>query len=163
MFAGADLDMVYTSDQLDEGKAPPVGTVFFDRGKWYKFVKYAEGTATLDLAVGDFVYYVDDSGHGSSTVTADSSDASGKQIGAGASMAVVDTDATYFWIQFKGNAILNTAIGGSPSDGDPLTCEAANDKALTLAAEADSTADYVSVCAIAVDVDAKEVALDCVW
>lgn len=157
---GFDLDQVYTSAQLNEGKTPAVGDIVWDRGKAYKFVLYAEGTGALDLAAGDVVYYVDDSGYGASTVTADVSDASGQEIGAGVAVTTVDTDGTYFWVQIKGAATVNQTIGGTPADGDPLTCVGASDKALTKAAESDTAAVYKPVVAIAVDASAKEIICD---
>lgn len=157
-FLGADIDQVYST--LDEGKTPAVGDIVWIKNKCYKFVLYDEGTGALDLAAGDVVYYVDDTGYGASTVTADASDASGAEIGAGVAVTTVDTDATYFWIQIKGAATLNQTIGGSAGDGDPLTATAAADKALTKAAEADTAATYVSVVGIAVDADAKEIICD---
>lgn len=160
MFIGADLDAVYTADQLNEGKTPSAGDIFWSGNKCYKFVLYDHGTATLDLVAGDVVYYVDDTGYGASTVTADASDASGAEIGAGVSMATVTEDGSYFWVQIKGPATLAVAIGGSAGDGDPLTATGAADKALTKAAEADSAATYKHVCAVAVDASAGEIICD---
>lgn len=127
-------------------------------GKMYKYVTYDEGTGLLDLVTGDVVYYVDDSGYGANTVTADVTDATGAELGAGVVLATVTADASFFWIQIKGFATLSTTIGGSPGDGDPLTAVAAADKALTQAAE--TTSVYVSVVAFGIDVSAKEVACD---
>lgn len=155
---GIDLDMVYTS--LTEGKTPAVGDVVWLKGKAYKFVLYAEGTGALDLASGDVVYYVDDTGYGASTVTADVSDATGQEIGAGVAQAAVTTTGSYFWIQIKGAATVSTALGGSAGDGDPLTCVGAADKALTKAAESDTAAVYKPVVAFAVDASAKEIICD---
>ena len=137
-----------------------VGQHYFDmaNGKIYKYVKYAEGTGALDLVAGDVVYYVDDSGYGSSTVTADVSDATGDEIGAGVAVAAVTADASYFWVQIKGPATVAVALGGSAGDGDELTCMGAADKALTLAAESDTAAQYKHVCATAIDASAKEIA-----
>lgn len=126
-------------------------------GKLYKYVTYDDGTANLDLADGDVVYYVDDSGYGANTVTADVSDSTGKEIGAGVAPVAVTLDGSNFWIQIKGAATLAVTIAGSPADGDALTATAAADKALTLAKEADSAAAYVTVVAIGVDVSAKEI------
>ncbi len=125
-------------------------------GKTYKYVKYSK-LGGLDLVAGDVVTYVDDTGYGASTVTADASVASGKNIGAGVSAGTVTADLQYFWVQITGGVTINTNIGGSLSDGDPLTAEAAPDKGLTLALEADTGADYVHVCAIAVDDTADEI------
>lgn len=169
MFCGYDLTAVYEPDSnseypaIQEGKAPSLGTVVFDRGKWYKFVKYNDGTANLDLAAGDVVYYVDDTGYGAHTVTADVSDSTGQEIGAGVVQAAVTTDASYFWIQIKGAATLSITPEGSAGDGDPLTCVGASDKALTKAAEADSTGVYKPVVAIAVDASAKEIICNFPW
>lgn len=127
-------------------------------GKIYKYVKYTEGTGALDLAAGDVVYYQDVTGYTNSVVTADVSDSTGAELGAGVAPVAVTTDASYFWIQIKGPATINVALGGSAGDGDPLTAVAAADKGLTKAAEADSTATYVSVVAYAVDASAKTIA-----
>lgn len=159
IFMGADVSQTYTS--LEEGKTPALGDVYFGSGnKVYKFVQYDEGTGTLDLAEGDVVYYVDDTGYGAHTVTADVSDASGQEIGAGVAAAAVTATDTYFWVQIKGAATVSTTIGGSAGDGDPLTCVGAADKALTKAAESDTAAVYKPVVAFAVDASAKEVICD---
>lgn len=127
-------------------------------GKKYKYVKYDDGTANLDLAAGDIVFYVDDTGYEANTVTADNSDASGQPIGAGVVLATVTDDASYFWVQTRGlYSAINVALGGSAGDGDPLTVKAAADKGLTKAAEADSTGVYKHVCAVAVDASVKDI------
>ena len=157
-YLGANLTQTYTS--LSEGNTPSAGTIVWVGNKCYKFVKYAEGTGALDLAVGDVVYYVDDTGYGAHTVTADVSDASGQEIGAGVAQAAVTATNTYFWVQIKGAATLAVALGGSAGDGDPLTCVGAADKALTKAAESDTAAVYKPVVAFAVDATAKEIICD---
>lgn len=129
-------------------------------GKVYKYVLYAEGTGALDLVSGDVVYYVDDTGYGASTVTADVSDATGQEIGAGVCGATVTLDGSYFWVQIKGAATCAVTLGGTPGDGDPLTCVGAADKALTKAAESDTAAVYKPVVAIAVDASANEIICD---
>jgi hypothetical protein len=129
-------------------------------GKVYKYVQYSDGTANLDLAVGDVVYYVDDTGYGASQVTADVSDATGQELGAGVAQAAVTDDLSYIWVQIKGPATVSTTIGGSAGDGDPLTCVGAADKALTQAAESDTGAVYKPVVAFAVDASALEIICD---
>lgn len=162
MTVGAILTEVFASeDALNvSGKGFKPGDIYWDRGKCYKFVIYAEGTGTLDLAAGDVVYYVDDTGYGASTVTADVSDATGQELGAGVAQAAVTADGSYFWIQIKGAATVSTTIGGSAGDGDPLTCVGAADKALTKAAESDTAAVYKPVVAYAVDATALEIICD---
>lgn len=162
-FVGASLTRVYTALELtgsEAGTAPSLGTIYWDRNKCYKFVKYNDGTGNLDLAAGDVVYYVDDTGYGTNTVTADVSDSTGAEIGAGVAVAAVTADESYFWIQIKGPATVTETLGGSAGDGDPLTAVGAADKALTKAAEADSTGVYKAVVAVAVDASAKEIICD---
>ena len=152
---GIDYSSVSTTAQYTPGTISEA----YD-GKVYKYVKYDDGTAALDLVAGDVVYYVDDTGFAAHTVTADASDASGAELGAGVVQATVTDDASYFWVQIKGAATLSTAIGGSAGDGDPLTAVGAADKALTKAAEADSTGVYKAVCAYAVDASDKQIICD---
>ena len=161
IFAGANLTGVYTAAELTQGATPSLGDIYFGEGtKVYKFVKYNDGTANLDLAAGDVVYYVDVTGYSANTVTADVSDSTGAEIGAGVAVTAVTADESYFWIQIKGFATLAVALGGSAGDGDPLTAVGAADKALTKAAEADSTGVYKHVCAVAMDASDKEVICD---
>jgi hypothetical protein len=161
IFAGANLTGVYTTAELTQGATPSLGDIFFGEGnKVYKFVKYNDGTANLDLAAGDVVYYVDDSGYGAHTVTADVSDSTGAEIGAGVAVTAVTDDASCFWIQIKGMATTAVALGGSAGDGDPLTAVGAADKALTKAAEADTAATYKAVVAFAIDASAQEIICD---
>ena len=154
---GINVDSTSTTAEFAVGS---IGANWDGGFKLYKYVKYVEGTGTLDVAVGDVVYYVDDSGYGASTVTADVSDSTGQEIGAGVVCAAVTATNTYMWVQIKGAATLNQTVGGSAGDGDPLTCVGAADKALTKAAEADSTGVYKPVVAIAVDATAKEIICD---
>ena len=134
-----------------------VGTLRFEGNSVYKYVKYDDGTGNLDLAVGDVVHYVEDTGYAASTVTADVSDSSFDEIGAGVVLAAVTADASYFWIQIRGPATVLQTIGGSAGDGDPLTCVGAADKALTLASV--STVN-VNVVAIAIDASEKTIICD---
>jgi hypothetical protein len=159
---GASLTDVYTSlTGSESGKVPGLGDIYWSHdGKAYKFVKYAEGTGALDLAAGDVVYYVDVTGYAANVVTADVSDSTGAEIGAGVAMAAVTANNSYFWIQIKGFATLAVALGGSAGDGDPLTAVGAADKALTKAAESDTAAVYKYVCAVAMDASDKEIICD---
>lgn len=152
---GLNLSSVSTTPERAVGSIE-----WMPSGKCYKYVKYNDGTANLDLAAGDVVYYVDDTGYAASTVSADVSDASGQEIGAGVVQATVTDDASYFWVQIKGIATVTEALGGSAGDGDPLTCVGAADKALTKAAEADSIGVYKPVVAFALDASAKEIYCD---
>lgn len=160
--SGAVLDQVWeTKAAMDAtGKGFAAGDIVWSRNKAYKLVIYSDGTGNLDLVAGDVVYYVDDTGYGAHTVSADVSDATGQEIGAGVAMAAVTVDGSYFWVQIKGAATVTETLGGTAGDGDPLTCVGAADKALTKAAEADSTGVYKPVVAFAVDASAKEIICD---
>lgn len=161
IISGADITRTWTASQLLEGNAPAAGDIFWGTGgKVYKFVKYNDGTANLDLAAGDVVYYVDDTGYAAHTVTADASDSTGQEIGAGVATCAVTVDGDYFWVQIKGFATVTETLGGSAGDGDPLTATGAADKALTKAAEADSTGVYKPVVAFAVDASDKQIICD---
>jgi len=159
---GIDPTLVRTNT---EGPAFTLGTIgqILDSSagtKTYKYVQYVDGTGPLSLAVGDVVIYVDDSGYGAHQVTADVSDITGKEIGAGVTavaMTAVTHDLGYFWIQIRGAATLAVDIGGAGSDGDQLTAVGAADKGLTLALDAGAAADSVGVCAIIVDETADEI------
>lgn len=136
-------------------------------GKVYKYVKYDDGTGNLDLAAGDVVHYIDDTGYGANTVGADISDLTGKGIPAGVVPAAVTADASYFWIQIKGAATLAVALESSndvapvaAGDGDPLVLGDA-DKALRRQnTTIDADAERIVECAIAVDASAKEIICD---
>lgn len=156
---GANITDVFTAETLaNSGKGWGLGDKWTDKdGKVYKFVKYDDGTGALDLAAGDVVYYVDVTGYAASTVSADVSDSTGQEVGAGVAQAAVTEDGSYFWIQIKGEATLSTAIGGSAADGDPLTCVGASDKALTAAKESDTAAVYKPVVAFATDASEKKI------
>lgn len=155
---GIDPTEVWTSSETAEFSLGAIG--MNHDGKIYKFVTYNDGTGALDLVAGDVVYYVDDSGYGANTVTADVSDATGQELGAGVVGAAVTADGDKFWVQIKGAATVTETIGGTPGDGDPLTCVGAADKALTKAAESDTAAVYKPVVAFAADASAKEIICD---
>lgn len=156
---GANITDVFSAETLkNSGKGWGLGDHWRSKdNKTYKFVKYDDGTGALDLVAGDVVYYVDATGYSAHTVTADVSDSSGAELGAGVVCAPVTEDGSYFWIQIRGAATLSTALGGSAGDGAPLTAVGAADKALTAAKEADSTAAYVSVVAFAQDASEKTI------
>jgi hypothetical protein len=147
-----------TDTWTDAKDGEPVGTIRWeldsdDNQCCYKCVLYDDGTGNLDLAVGDVVGYVSDTGYGAHTVCADADGGRGT-IGAGVSMAAVTVDATYFWVQIKGPATIAEALTGG-SDNNALTCAGAGDKTLDV-----SNAVTDAVVAFAVDADQKEIICD---
>lgn len=158
-----DINSVGTTDLYG------VGMVYEDRAnqKVYKYVKYDDGTGNLDLAAGDVVHYIDDTGYGASTVGADVSDLTGDGIPAGVVVAAVTVDASFFFVQIRGAATLAVAIESSndatpvaAGDGDPLVLGDA-DKALRRQnTTVDADAERIREVAIAVDASAKEIICD---
>ena len=117
------LDDVSATD--DEG----VGTIRFEGMNVYKYVKYDDGAANLDLIPGDVVGYVS---YPNGVVTGDQSSAV-DIIGAGVSMGTVTVDASYFWIQIKGLADLSQDVTAGAL-GNALTLVGAADKELDVSA-----------------------------
>lgn len=159
-YAGANLTRTWTTDQLEDGTAPKPGDTCWVGNKLYKAVIFDDGTEDHDLVAGDVVYYKDVTGYTTSTVTADVSDSTGQEVGAGVVTTTVTQDTVRMWVQIKGPATLEQGIEGSAADGDPLTVVGATNKSLTRAIEADSTGVYKPVCAYAIDASAKTVACD---
>ncbi len=131
MFKTTYLTRLTDVDTIDrEG----VGTLRWESGKMYKYVKYEHGTAALDLVIGDVVVYtVEDAD--SYFVTADVSDItddnSGLPVMAGVIVAatVTETDR-YIWIQIGGpNTLAATVTGTTPASGDRINASLTDKKA----------------------------------
>lgn len=146
---GAELDRSYTSDQLDEGRTPSIGTVYTAKdGKAYKFVQYDTGAGSVAAVTGNIAYYYTLDGYKNSQVTSDLSDS--VEIGAGVLMSAPG-DGEYCWVQIKGAATITPALTAG-ADGDPLTPTGATDGTLDV-----SAAVTDNVCAIAGDISDKEI------
>ena len=136
-----------------------VGKIRFQDGKWYKWVKYDDGTADLDIVAGDFLNYLASTGYGLSTVVADTADAdSTTPFGAGVAVAAVTVTATYMWIQIKGLVTLALDPTGTPADSNALV-PSATDKAMAIA----TASDVEHICGHTVADSDKIVYLDCPW
>lgn len=156
------LTAVETTDK--EG----VGTLRFEGNKIYKWVKLQNVTATVAVVAGDAVAYLAATGHNTSQVVSDVSDADATQpLGAGIIMgtvAAVLATAYYCWIQIKGNVTVTEVIGGSAGDGHMLMMST-TDKTLTklVLTEAAPNTILGACIGVATDASAKLVALDCVF
>jgi hypothetical protein len=136
-----------------------VGTIRFEGNKVYKWVKFNNGAGNVASVAGNVAYYygvggdaADGDGYELSIVTMDRTDAF---MTAGVFQAII-ADGSYGWIQIKGPATLTTALTAG-ADGQALT---------HIGAGADGTLDVSAlvtdqVAAIATDISAKLVALDC--
>ncbi len=136
-----------------------VGKIRFEGNKVYKWVKYDDGTANLDIVAGDFLNYLAATGYGLNTVVADTADADATTpFGAGVAMATVTLTNTYMWIQIKGSATLSLDPTGPPSDSNAMV-PSATDKAVAVA----TASDVEHICGHVIDDTAKLVYLDCPW
>ena len=134
-----------------------VGTIRFEDGKWYKYVKYDDGTANLDILAGDFLNYLAATGYETNVVVADTADADATTpFGAGVAMATVTVTNTFMWIQIKGLSTLTIDPTGTPADSNALV-PSATDKAMAVA----TASDVEHICGHTMDDSAKKVVLDC--
>ena len=118
-----------------------------------KCYKCVISSGALDIAIGDVVGYVSNTGYAAHTVSGTKSEAVAP--GAGVSMGVVVTTAFRFWIQIKGPATLNTTLTAATTDGDALSWFGANNLTLDLSALADD-----HVCGWTVDDANDEICCD---
>ena len=134
-----------------------VGTIRDEGGKVYKYIKYDEGAATLDIVAGDFLTYLAVTGLTNHIATADVSDGDSVPIPAGVAMTAVTVTNTFMWIQVKGHATVAVTIG-SGVDGE-LVAPLTTNKALT---NMDMSVAVSAVAAgFAIDASAKTVYLNC--
>lgn len=149
---GAELTRAYTATDIDQGRAPALGDVYFGTGATvYKFIQYKEGTAAVDGVAGEVAYYYTLDGYKLNQVTSDLSDS--VEIGAGVLQAAL-SEEEYGWVQIKGPATLTIALTAG-ADGDPLTPTGAADGTLDV-----SAAVTDNVCAIAGDASDNEIVCD---
>ena len=147
IFVTALGDVNLSTDLLDT-----LGDIRFENGKVYKYVLYSEGTAALDTTIGHVLVYVGSTGYHANTVSRDYADASGQLIGAGVAVAAVTTDARYMWVQIKGPFTMAITLGGTATDGSPLTAVGASSGGMSLVG---ATAANSPVMAFATDASAK--------
>ena len=134
-----------------------IGKIRFENGKWYKWVKYNDGTANLDVVAGDFLNYLAATGYKNSEVVPDTADADATTpFGAGVAVAAVTVTATFMWIQIKGFVTLSIDPTGTPGDSNALV-PSATDKAMAIA----TASDVEHICGHTADDSAKEVVLMC--
>ncbi len=136
-----------------------VGKIRFENKKWYKWVKYDDGTDNLDIVAGDFLGYFAATGYGLSKVVSDISDGDATTpFGAGVAVAAVTVTNTFMWIQIKGLVTLSLDPTGTPADSNALVPSATN-KAMAIA----TSSDVEHICGHTIDDSAKLVYLDCPW
>lgn len=144
-----------------------VGTLRWEDGKCYKWVKLLNTTATVAGVAGDAVSYSVDAGYSNHWVVSDVTDSNDTTNPTGAGLlcgtvAGVAGTTYYCWIQIKGPATANQALGGSAADGDQL-CASATDKVLRKQLYSGTTPSIAALgarVAVALDASAKIIACD---
>ena len=146
------LDSVRSSTEATD----KLGTIRVELNKIYKYVKLkAVPTAEVDASALDGVCYTDYSAH---EVGTDFADIEATNLGAGILVAAIDMSADvgkYVWIQIKGPALLNTAVGGTPVAGIDFQCHASTDLTFT------KSVTLVQRMGTYISGTGNEVALDC--
>ncbi len=106
---------------VDTTDRESIGTLRFESGKMYKYVKYNHGVGELDLVVGNVVGYFLN-GADDYVVTADVSSMDTLPVIAGIIVAAtVTVDDSYIWIQIGGPGTLATTVEGTtPAAGDVI-------------------------------------------
>ena len=120
----ASLKQTYVTrlTDVDSTDKEGVGCHRYENGKWYKYVMFKNVTATVAGAAGSLVAYEAVNGYSNKHVVADLSDADAAVFVAGVTLAAVTGTAGtayYCWIQIKGEATLDTAVG-SGAAGSPF-------------------------------------------
>lgn len=159
------LDEVSSTDK--EG----VGKIRFQGGKWYKWCKLQNTTATVAVVAGDAVAYDAEDGHRNSHVVSDLTDAGTKPCCAGTvcgTVAGVLATAYYCWVQIKGAVTVAQAIAnsldGTPvaaGDGDPIILSTSDKVFRRQNTVIDADAERTREVGQAIDASAKYVILDC--
>ena len=137
-----------------------IGDIRMESGILYKCVVLHNVSGTVAVVNGDVVNYLSDTGPGLHQVVADVDDAGTQRMCAGVVLATMagTLAVEYFcWVQVTGLKRLNTTIGDSAGDGDPLTTDGAADKAM------DKAATIESRWAVCVDQSDKDVILSCAF
>ena len=137
--AGGGLKQVFVTGLTETSliDLEGVGTIRFENGRWYKWVRYDDGTADLDIVAGDFLNYIAASGYEDNVVVADTADAdSTTPFGAGVAGTTVTVTLTYLWIQIKGLVTLSIDPTGTPADSNALV-PSSTDKAMAIATASD--------------------------
>lgn len=135
-----------------------IGQHRYEDGKWYKWVRYEDGTGVVAAVAGNVCYYRQEDftppGHADSVVESDLSDSN--FVGAGVLQAVI-ADGSYGWIQIKGLATITTALTAG-ADGNALTAVGTTDGTLDVVA-----ADTSVIVAYALDASVPIILCDFPW
>ena len=124
----------------------PLGSLRFEGNKVYKYVLFQNTTATVAGAAGSLVAYFAATGYGNHRVVADLTDADSAVFVAGTTQAAITGTAGtayYVWIQVKGAATLDTAVG-SGAAGSPFYLTS-TDKTAAIASAATQAIGGVSM------------------
>lgn len=119
-------------------KRCPLGTLRREGNRWYKYVQFTTGTAAVNVAAGDILFYKSVDGN---TVVGDLTDIQANMAAGVAQVALTGGTAAassndvnaYIWVQIKGLAAIETDVVAG-SAGNALTTVGAADKTLDVSA-----------------------------
>lgn len=113
-----------------------LGDLRCESGKWYKYVKLLNVTATVAGVAGDPVAYRITDGYSGNIVVLDLSDAAAQPVGAGFLMGTVTGTLAvpyYVWIQITGTVTVPTAVTSGVLGSGCMMATSAADKTLLVA------------------------------
>ena len=116
--AGFKTTYITKLTDVDTTDKEGVGTLRWEGGKCYKYVKFVDASDTA--VVGDGLGYVADA-YPENTVCADITDMDAQCIPAGVAVAAITATNSWAWIQIKGLVVVAAAFNGTtPAQGDTL-------------------------------------------
>ena len=144
-------------DTVGDPSLEPLGSHRYEGGKWYKWVKFNDGSGNVSIAAGDFLGYYGLTGYPTSEVTGDTSASANRLVPAGVAVSA-PADGQGCWIQIKGAATVPAArLNTNVNDGEQIQLDT-TDK---MAEEGDAAGD--KPIGYAVDESAGTVVLDFPW
>lgn len=110
---------------VGDGAKDRLGDIRIEGNKTYKYVQLLNATATVAVAVGDFLNYraIGANGYRDGLVCSDATDADTVPVMAGvAGVAAAGVAGTsyFLWVQIAGHATVR-AVLGTPAVGNPIT------------------------------------------
>lgn len=131
----------FNQSTLNNGGAGPwlgqLGQIFEDNGKFFRLVKFDDGTGNVASIDGGVAYWKTKSTY---TVTTDASDGEALANGVAGGMHAVITDGNYCFVQCGGDQAA-VVVAASTVAGDHLTGHASTDNVLTRTAAGTAPVD----------------------
>lgn len=142
--------------RVDSAQKYPLGQHRYEKGRWYKYVKFNNGVGNVASVAFDVALYYLLDGYKNNEVTMDLTDIG---IGGAGVFQAIIPDGEFGWIQIKGAATLTSALV-DVTDSAPQTPTGAGDGTLDINI---ATAANTHICAWSGDVSDKEIMCDFPW